>query len=44
MLLHGVDIPSHGGLTMAAHSSRDIDATVQAFEKTLAIMVQDGII
>jgi glutamate-1-semialdehyde 2,1-aminomutase len=44
MLLHGVDIPPHGGLTMAAHSSRDIDATVQAFEKTLAVMGQDGII
>jgi glutamate-1-semialdehyde 2,1-aminomutase len=44
MLLNGVDTPQHGGLTMAAHSHKDIDRTVQAFEKTLAAMRQDGLI
>ena len=44
MLLHGVDTPPHGGLTMAAHSHQDIDQTVQAFEKTLTAMRRDGLI
>ena len=44
MLLNGVDIPPHGGLTMAAHTSGDIDRTVQSFEKTLRAMRQDDLI
>jgi glutamate-1-semialdehyde 2,1-aminomutase len=38
LLLHGVDTPAHGGLTMAAHSEKDIDQTILAFEKTLHTM------
>ena len=38
LLLHGVDTPAHGGLTMAAHGEEDIDRTIQAFEKTLHAM------
>ena len=44
MLLNGVDIPTHGGLTMAAHSKRDVDQTVQSFEKTLKAMGRDGLV
>ncbi len=44
MLLNGVDIPPNGGLTMAAHSDRDIDLTVQAFEKTLRSMRRDSLV
>ena len=44
MILNGVDIPTHGGLTMAAHSKRDVDQTVQSFEKTLIAMRRDGLV
>ena len=44
LLLHGVDAPAHGGLTMAAHSEEDIDRTIQAFEKTLHKMKQSDLL
>jgi glutamate-1-semialdehyde 2,1-aminomutase len=44
MLVHGIDIPPHGGLTMASHTVQDIDRTIHAFEKTLHAMRQDGFI
>ena len=44
LLLHGVDTPAHGGLTMAAHSEEDIDQTIQAFEKTLHEMKRSDLL
>jgi len=39
-----VDTPMSGGLTMAAHSSEDIDRTVEAFGRTLSAMKHDGLV
>jgi glutamate-1-semialdehyde 2,1-aminomutase len=44
MLLHGVDVPMHGGLTMSAHSVEDVDRTVEAFSRTLAAMKDEGLL
>jgi glutamate-1-semialdehyde 2,1-aminomutase len=44
MLLNGVDSPMRGGLTMAAHSTEDIDRTVEAFGRTLFSMKRDGLL
>jgi glutamate-1-semialdehyde 2,1-aminomutase len=43
MLLNGVDVPMHGGLTMSAHSRGDIDHTVEAFSRTLSSMKDEGL-
>jgi glutamate-1-semialdehyde 2,1-aminomutase len=38
MLLHGVDLPGLGGMTMAAHSEADIERTVTAVAGTLEML------
>jgi glutamate-1-semialdehyde 2,1-aminomutase len=35
MLLHGVDLPGLGGMTMAAHNEKDVEQTVTAVAQTL---------
>jgi glutamate-1-semialdehyde 2,1-aminomutase len=35
MLLHGVDLPGLGGMTMAAHTEADVERTVSAVAETL---------
>lgn len=35
MLLHGVDLPGLGGMTMAAHTDADVERTVAAVAETL---------
>jgi glutamate-1-semialdehyde 2,1-aminomutase len=44
MLLNGVDIPAHGGLTMSAHTEEDIDRTVEAFDRTITAMKREGLV
>jgi glutamate-1-semialdehyde 2,1-aminomutase len=44
MLNHGVDLMRNGGLVSAVHSEEDVEATLAAFEETLADMRQDDII
>jgi glutamate-1-semialdehyde 2,1-aminomutase len=36
MLLHGVDLPGLGGMTMAAHTEEDVERTVMAVAETLS--------
>jgi glutamate-1-semialdehyde 2,1-aminomutase len=43
MLLHGVDLPGLGGMTMAAHTEADVEQTVAAVAATLAA-VQQGLV
>jgi glutamate-1-semialdehyde 2,1-aminomutase len=38
MLLHGVDLPGFGGLTMAVHTDEDIQRTVEAVAGTLEML------
>ncbi len=44
MLMHGVDIPARGGLTMAAHSEEDIEKTIDAFDRTLSWMKEEKLV
>lgn len=42
-LLHGVDVVAWpGGLVSAAHSDQDVDRTVEAFERTLEMLLAEG--
>ena len=41
MLLHGVDLPGLGGMTMAAHSEADLDKTVAAVAGTLEMLHEE---
>jgi glutamate-1-semialdehyde 2,1-aminomutase len=43
MLLHGVDLPGLGGMTMAAHSEADVDRTVVAVAGTLDLLREEGV-
>jgi glutamate-1-semialdehyde 2,1-aminomutase len=43
MLLHGVDLPGLGGMTTAAHSEEDLDATVAAVAGTLDMLREEGL-
>ena len=43
MLLHGVDLPGLGGMTMAAHSKTDVDQTVAAVAGTLKMLHNEDI-
>jgi glutamate-1-semialdehyde 2,1-aminomutase len=43
MLLHGVDLPGLGGMTMAAHGEEDIERTVAAVAATLELLRAEGI-
>ncbi len=44
LLLNGVDLATNGGMTTAAHTEEDIEATVDAFEQTIEWMKIDGLI
>jgi glutamate-1-semialdehyde 2,1-aminomutase len=43
MLLHGVDLPGLGGMTMAAHTEVDVDRTVAAVGGTLDLLREEGL-
>ncbi|MFQ6043157.1 MAG: aspartate aminotransferase family protein, partial [Candidatus Poribacteria bacterium] len=42
MLLNGVDATGGGGMAMAAHTEKDIEKTVAAFDRTITWMKRDG--
>ena len=44
LLLNGIDLACNGGMTTAAHSDADITKTVEAFERTIGWMRNDGLI
>ncbi len=44
MLLNGVDVTEQGGWVSAAHTTKDIEKTVMAFERTINWMKRDGLI
>jgi glutamate-1-semialdehyde 2,1-aminomutase len=43
MLLHGVDLPGLGGMTMAAHTEADVERTVAAVAATLDLLREEGV-
>ena len=43
MLLNGVDLPGMAGFTTAAHTDDDVTNTVKAVEKTVEMLIRDGI-
>jgi glutamate-1-semialdehyde 2,1-aminomutase len=43
MLLHGVDLPGLGGMTMAAHGEEDVERTVAAVAGTLDLLRAEGL-
>jgi glutamate-1-semialdehyde 2,1-aminomutase len=43
MLLHGVDLPGFGGMTMAVHTEADIDQTVAAVAGSLDLLREEGV-
>jgi glutamate-1-semialdehyde 2,1-aminomutase len=43
MLLHGVDLPGLAGMTTAAHSEADVEATVTAVAATLTLLAEEGV-
>ena len=43
MLNRGVDLMRNGGLVSAVHSEQDVEATLAAFEATLADMRHEGL-
>jgi glutamate-1-semialdehyde 2,1-aminomutase len=44
MLLEGVDLFNAGGMLSVAHGKDDVDFTIEAFERTLGRMRQDGLL
>ena len=44
MLNRGVDLMRNGGLVSAVHSEPDVEATLAAFEETLADMRREGLV
>ncbi len=44
MALEGVDLFHGGGLLSIAHTSDDIDFTIEAFDKSLSRMHADGLL
>jgi glutamate-1-semialdehyde 2,1-aminomutase len=44
MLLEGVDLFNAGGLLSVTHSADDVDFTIEAFERTLSRMRQEGLL
>jgi glutamate-1-semialdehyde 2,1-aminomutase len=44
MLLHGVDLPGLGGMTMAAHTEADVEQTVAAVAGTLDLLEAEGLL
>jgi glutamate-1-semialdehyde 2,1-aminomutase len=43
MLLHGVDLPGLGGMTMMVHTEADVERTVAAVAATLEILAEEGL-
>jgi glutamate-1-semialdehyde 2,1-aminomutase len=43
MLLHGVDLPGLGGMTTAAHTAADVEATVAAVEGALGLLGEEEV-
>jgi glutamate-1-semialdehyde aminotransferase len=41
-MLEGVELFHSGGMTSVAHTTDDIDQTVEAFDRVLARMVDEG--
>ena len=44
MLLHGVDLPGLGGMTTAAHSEADVEATVAAVAGTMGLLAEEKLL
>jgi glutamate-1-semialdehyde 2,1-aminomutase len=44
LILNGVDICSLHGWVSAVHTQEDVQRTVQAFEKALLLMREDGLL
>lgn len=44
MLLNGVDVTEQGGWVSAAHTAKDIEKTIMAFDRTISWMKKDGLI
>ena len=44
MLLNGVDLMRAAGFVSAAHTPEIIEATVQAFDRTIGRMQQEGLL
>ena len=43
MLIAGVDLFGGGGLTSVAHTDEDVERTIEAFDRTLGRMADDGL-
>jgi len=43
MLLNGVDLPGPRGLLSSAHTEEDVTRTLEAFNKTLVLLKEDGL-
>ena len=44
MLLHGVHMGPAGGMTSAAMSEEDIDLTIDAFDQSLGMLADEGLL
>jgi glutamate-1-semialdehyde aminotransferase len=44
MLNEGVDLMHAGMMVSAVHSDRDVDATIEAFDRSLAALQAEGIV
>ncbi len=44
MLLNGVDATEQGGWVSAAHTAKDIEKTIMAFDRTISWMKKDGLV
>jgi glutamate-1-semialdehyde 2,1-aminomutase len=44
MLLHGVDLPGLAGMTTAAHTEADVEATVAAVAGSLEMLTDEGVV
>jgi glutamate-1-semialdehyde 2,1-aminomutase len=44
MLLHGVDLPGLGGMTTAAHTEADVEATVAAVAGTMGLLAEEKLL
>ncbi|GAI71110.1 unnamed protein product, partial [marine sediment metagenome] len=44
MLLNGVDATEQGGWVSAAHTAKDIEKTIMAFDRTVSWMKKDGLV
>lgn len=44
MLLHGVDLPGLSGMTTASHTEADVEQTVAAVERSVAMLAAEGFV